>query len=129
MTKTRFPDQHRGAHLVCAALLLLPIACAHGAGPGVKEKTVSVIVQAPDMQHAVRAVALAGGTVTHELGIIRSVGATVTPAQLELLAKVRNFRIRDNRAGSLSDERETGTPGAAEVMVEAAVAKTRVPHE
>jgi hypothetical protein len=96
------------------------MACTHGTGADLDETPVSVIVQAPDLQHAVRAVALAGGTVTHELGIIRAVGATLTPSQLELVKKVTNVRVRENRAvtysventtGMVRDETDAGRPG------------------
>lgn len=94
---------------LCVGALALTVACAHGGGPSADEQLVSVIVQAPDTQHAVRAVALAGGTVTHELGIIRSVGATVTPSQLELLRKVSDVQIRENHAVTLSGGTMTET--------------------
>jgi serine protease AprX len=55
-------------------------------------KSLSVIVQAADLAGAVRAVRRVGGTITHELGIIDAVGARLTPAQGEILARSREVR-------------------------------------
>jgi hypothetical protein len=89
-------------------LAALALGCAHGGGPEADRQLVSVIVQAPDMQHARRAVALAGGTVTHELAIIGGVGAAVTPAQLELLHKVKDVRIHEDRVVSMDADVAAG---------------------
>ena len=69
-----------------------------------------------------------GGVVTHELGIIRAVGATVTPSQLELLRKVKDVRIRENRTVSLSDETAEKTPRGPDGSVDAAVTTVRAPN-
>jgi serine protease AprX len=51
-------------------------------------QATSVIVQGRDMALAAKAVRSVGGRVTHELGIIRAVGAELTPAQLERLKRL-----------------------------------------
>ena len=126
MHSRHHPRISKAATLVCLGLITLLAACAHAPNSGGDAEAVSVIVQAPDMLHAKRAVALAGGTVTHELGIIRSVGATVTPSQLELLRKVRDVQIREDHSVTLSDGTVTETAreesNAVEIMaIEASV--------
>lgn len=71
--------------LVAAALL------GGGAGQSAMpaETTSSAIVQAGDAASAARRVEAVGGTVTHELGIIRAVGARLTAAQRDRLAGLR----------------------------------------
>ena len=69
--------------VVSAALL---VACAFWLGfnqPG--EALTSVIVQGKDLASVRAAVESVGGEITHELGIIRSVGARVTSSQREQL--------------------------------------------
>jgi hypothetical protein len=75
------------------ALLVIPMlvatalpvgAAGHAASPA--EPTASVIVQAADAASAARLVGAVGGIVTHELGIIRAVGARLTAAQRDRLA-------------------------------------------
>ena len=64
--------------------VLLGTTAGHSAPP-VKTPT-SLIVQAADSATASRLVAAVDGTVTHELGIIRAVGARLTAAQRDRLA-------------------------------------------
>ena len=55
--------------------------------------TSSVIVQASDAASAARLVNAVGGTVTHELGIIRAVGAKLLPAQIEAVEGLKELLI------------------------------------
>ena len=70
--------------------------------------TSTVIVQGADFEAAADAVASAGGTVTHELGIIRAVGARVTAAERRALER--------NGAGTgiFDDRREIGRASGRE---------------
>ncbi len=62
------------------------------------QETRSYIVQADDLETARSAVADAGGTVTHELGIIRAVGATLTSDQLEAVRSADGInRVYEDR--------------------------------
>jgi len=56
------------------------------------EKTRSYIVQAADLAQAISSVAKVGGEVTHELGIINSVGALLTEKQVEALRAMAEIR-------------------------------------
>ena len=61
------------------------------------EPVTSVIVQARDLETAVEAVRSVGGEITHELGVIRSVGANLTGEQLEALGGIAGLTFHDNR--------------------------------
>ena len=74
-----------------AVLSLLFLAAAFQPAP---PETVSVIVQAESLEAAIAVVRAAGGTVSRELGIIRSVSAEVTPAQRAQLENRRSLRSR-----------------------------------
>lgn len=93
--------------LLIVALAVLT-ACSHRAGSSEDEQLVSVIVQAPTTEQAERAVALVGGTVTHRLGIIRSVGATVTGRQLELLGHIEGVQVHEDRSVPLTEDGSGG---------------------
>ena len=72
--------------MLCCGLL----ACASAVPPAadtasLSEPASSVIVQGPDVETARRLVLEVGGTVTHELAIIRAVGAQLTASQQERL--------------------------------------------
>ena len=60
--------------------------------------TTSVIVQGNDFEAAAEAVRSVGGEITHELGVIRSVGATVTGPQLTRLKDLPDLRVHENRS-------------------------------
>ena len=94
----------------------------------VEEQPSAFIVQGSDVETVAALVESVGGVVTHELGIIRAVGATVTPSQLELLRKVKDVRIRENRTVSLSDETAEKTPRGPDGSVDAAVTTVRAPN-
>ena len=81
---------------------------------GGDETTASVLVQGPDAATAVRAV---GGEITHELGIIDSVGALLTPPQLQRLEATNgSLQIHVNRsvevAGQSARERRAAQKAA-----------------
>lgn len=65
-------------------------------------ETVSVIVQAESLEAAIAVVRDAGGTVSRELGIIRSVSAEVTPAQRAQLEKTDGVKVHANRKLSVT---------------------------
>ncbi len=96
--------------IVCVVGLFLLSACATTMGPPAvhqesKQTPTSVIVQGDDLDAVKAAVLDVGGEITHELGIINSVGANLTPAQLERLNRTGLVRIHENRSvESSSDE-------------------------
>ena len=67
--------------LAVTAALVAVLAPAPAPSPGGR----GYIVQGRDVQAAAAAVRAAGGTVTHELGVIDAVGARLAPAQLDIL--------------------------------------------
>ena len=71
-----------------------------------EEPTTSVIVQGKDLADVRAAVESAGGEITHELGVIRSVGAVLTESQLEGLEETPGLRIHENRSVEVA-----GKPG------------------
>ena len=71
------------------------------------EETVSIIVKGKDLAAARAAVVSVGGEITHELGIIRSVGANMTSSQIEALRGIAGIKISANRS--------VGTTGACTV--------------
>ncbi|MGB7738399.1 MAG: S8 family peptidase, partial [Steroidobacteraceae bacterium] len=83
------------------ALVTSPTAVAspRGASPAHKSTTsrvptASYIVQAQSLAAARAAVVTAGGNVTHELGIIDAVGATLTLEQLEALRQIEGLEVQ-----------------------------------
>ena len=81
------------AFLLSATLLVL-IACA--STPPAQEQQASYIVQGKDLTTVTNAVRSVGGEITHELGIIRAVGAELTPSQVERLRAMDGLSIHDN---------------------------------
>ncbi len=68
-------------------------------GPRDGDRPRVVIIQAEDMSVAAEAVRAAGGEITHELGIINSVAAELTPDQVETVRATDGVtRVADNRA-------------------------------
>ncbi len=65
-------------------------------------ETVRVIVQAESLEAAIAVVRDAGGTVSRELGIIRSVSAEVTPAQRAQLENTDGVKVHENRKLSVT---------------------------
>ncbi len=64
---------------------------------------VSMIIQGVDLDSVAVAVEAAGGEITHELGIIRSVCALLTPDQIESLKRSEGVvRISDNRQAEVA---------------------------
>ncbi len=66
------------------------------------ERPLSVIVQSAHSESAAAAVRAVGGEITHELGIIRAVAATLTPEQLTRLRNRPGVRIYDNRTAEVA---------------------------
>jgi hypothetical protein len=85
--------------LISAALLLL-VACA--STPPNHEHRASYIVQAKDLTAAADAVRSVGGEITHELGVIRAVGALLTPTQVQRLRSVAGLTVHENRGLEVS---------------------------
>ncbi len=81
-----------------AALVLMSGACAvqtpvsTTAVPVVTETMAGYIVQAASVEEAAAAVESVGGVVTHELAIIRAVGASLAPAQARALSEREDVR-------------------------------------
>lgn len=98
------PNVHKTSTLrafaACFVLTFAGITC--GAEPvviemdlpglGVVEKAAGYIVQAANVDVAAEAVESVGGTVTHEIGTIQAVRATLLPPQVELLKRRRDVR-------------------------------------
>jgi hypothetical protein len=63
---------------------------------------VEVLVQAESAATAGALVRQVGGAVTHELGIIDAVGATLTPVQLQALLSFPDVRVFENRRLTVS---------------------------
>ena len=89
-------------------LALLCGACAHEPQPtatstpslSAEQVTSGYIIQAASTEIAAAAVEAVGGEVTHELGIIQAVGATLRPEQVETLERRSDVRrIFDHQHG------------------------------
>ena len=76
------------AAVLAVSLLLLPLPVPDSVAARTAQ---SFIVQASEAGLAARMVQKAGGTVTHELGIINAVGARLTPAQLHALQRTQGL--------------------------------------
>lgn len=117
----------KGRHIIFGLLVaaLLTIIFGTRTLPGANS---SYIVQAADLETAVAAIHAVGGTVTHELGIINSAGAQLTPAQkAKLQADGRVVQISDDslaQVGVFSTSR-TATVG----MTADAWLKEKSPNE
>jgi hypothetical protein len=68
----------------------------------VAPETVRVIVQAESVEAAIAVVRDAGGTVSRELGIIRSVSAEVTLAQRVRLETMPGVKVHESRKLSVT---------------------------
>ncbi|MDH3552236.1 MAG: hypothetical protein OER22_06435, partial [Gammaproteobacteria bacterium] len=58
----------------------------------VEQAATGYIVQSSSAEAAAEAVQAVGGEVTHQLGIIRAVGATLLPTQVEMLKRRSDVR-------------------------------------
>ena len=84
----------------CCVLTLVCITCAAEPvviemdlpGLSVVEKAADYIVQAASVDAASEAVESVGGTVTHKIGSIHAVRATLLPPQVELLKRRSDVR-------------------------------------
>ena len=87
----------RFANLIALLTIALMGLVACASGPAVEnEEAQSYIVQARDLETAIQAVRSVGGVITHELGIIRAVGAELTPSQAEQLRAMEGMKINEN---------------------------------
>ncbi len=101
-------SRHLTMTMLLSATLLFLVACA--STPPVQEQQASYIVQGKDLITVTNAVRSVGGEITHELGIIRSVGAELTPSQVERLRAMDGLTIHDNGQLEVS---ATDRPGTA----------------
>ena len=103
---------------VVLILLLFTIILVLGVvlpSSGAGQEADSFIVTAVDMETAVQAVTQVGGAITHELGIIDAVGATLTPAQKTRLERIEGVTqiwanesvVTAGQSDTLRDEFET----------------------
>ncbi len=85
------------------------LACAGAPQPSaapIEEEASPFIVQGTDLATVLEAVRQVGGEVTHELAVIRAVGARLTPSQrAELEALDGIIRIWEDRPVSLQSRR------------------------
>lgn len=86
-------------HLLLVACGAAAAALMAPADPASHETAVKerFIVQAADLAGARAAVELVGGETTHELGVIRAVGAALTTAQRERLQGFKGLRVYADR--------------------------------
>ncbi len=94
----------RGVALASLGFLVW-LACASAPQPPsaiAREEPAAFIVQATDLATALEAVREVGGEVTHQLAVIRAVGARLTPSQrAELEARAGITRVWEDRAVNL----------------------------
>ena len=89
MTTTKTNPRTRGLALAMAALAFVILTFWSVS----EEPTSRVIVQGHDAAIVAELVRSVGGTVTHELGIIRAVGARLTTEQRVSLARQSGLRL------------------------------------
>ena len=94
-TRSQITQRLNTTILLSAALLIL-VACA--STPPVQEQQASYIIQGKDLITVTNAVRSVGGEITHELGIIRAVGAELTPSQADRLRKIEGLRLHENHS-------------------------------
>lgn len=82
------------------AAVLVHVTCA--STPPVQEHLASYIVQGSDLVTATDAVASVGGEITHELGIIRAVGAKLTPSQADRLRNIEGIQVHPDSSVKIS---------------------------
>ena len=91
--------------LIAVALMFIPLTAGSVATvpiPGDSD-TVSYIVQAADLETAADAVRAVGGEITHELGVIKAVGADLTLGQLRRLEAQEGIVLYENQGVQVSD--------------------------
>ncbi|MGB5389255.1 MAG: S8 family serine peptidase, partial [Thermoanaerobaculia bacterium] len=108
--------RNNSASGICCLLVLCLMACASATPSSdvaqVAETTGSVIVQGPNAETAKRLVLEVGGTVTHELAIIRAVAAQLTATQLDRLTGLApELKIYGDRAVETSGRGNTKNGG------------------
>ncbi len=77
------------------------LAAAATGRPGHEAATSSFIVQAGSLAEAKAAVRAAGGSITHELGIINAVAATLSPAQARTLRANTGLELQQDNAAKV----------------------------
>ena len=82
--------------MLAAAVLLLVFGPVALFATESEEQTASYIVKGKTLDAARAAIAAAGGTVTHELGIIKSVGADLTASQAEAVRQA-SLKVLERR--------------------------------
>ncbi len=91
--------------LALALALVGPLMLAAQVQPAEPE-TVTVIVQAADLETAIEHVTEVGGKITHELKIIRAVACELTQEQRDALEKIDGVRLHENRTVQLEQPNE-----------------------
>ena len=81
--------------ILLTVALTIVVGCA--SSPAVEELQASYIVQGTNPTMAADAVRSVGGEITHELGVIRAVGARLTPSQTEQLKEL-GLKVHENRS-------------------------------
>ena len=92
---------------------------AHGCGSSTKmvARSTGYIVQAGTLAEARQAASAAGGRITHELGIIDGVAATLSPAQAASLRANSRLVLTPDRTAKVAGG--AGTPDSAVPQVQA----------
>ena len=94
-------------HVRCVVVTTALAIAALAALFGGQDQTTRVLLQGPDVETVAAAVRAVGGEITHELGIINTVGARVTPTQLRRLeASDESLRIQADRTVGVSAMRD-----------------------
>jgi serine protease AprX len=83
------------------ALAATATATPAASATATREQPTSYIVQAGSLAEAKAAVTKAGGRITHELGIINGVAATLSPAQAETLRAVTGLELQQDGAAKV----------------------------
>lgn len=124
-------DRLLRAAAVCAALSCLPTAAS---AQSAAEPREAVLVQGSSLRAAIAAVCAVGGEITHELGIINAVGASLTRHQLSALeAHDGTLRIRADRMTTVDSRQIAASsvqaPDGQEPEGPCALAETDTPDE
>lgn len=89
---------------------------SHAESPKAASTSARYLIQAESLEIAKQAVEAIGGDVTHELGIINAVGATLSSEQLSHLNKDTRLHIEaDRKAGVASSPIYPTLSGAADL--------------
>jgi len=91
--------------LALALALVGPLVLAAQVQP-TEPETVSMIVQAADLETAIEHVTKVGGKITHELKIIKAVACDLTQEQRDALEEIDGVRLHENRTVELEQPNE-----------------------